>query len=357
MKVVILSLASRFGDTTGDCVQAEKTAEALRQLGVDVSRRFLDGSRIFDEGGQDCGVWSDALSDCDIVHAIPPISWTYLSRQLPVPAKFVVSTIFWRSLAYVRVIHRVRGRLSLCLIKEYVHVFLSWLGFPTYRSYQGYDLLLPNSEDEINNFKSFCRTKGNSLFRAVPNAIDPIPDFVESLPRPEVVPTEDYIVVPAVFAARKNHIAFIEAAKELPYPIVFMGDGEFFEKCQKIANHKMNFLGYVKHGSSLFYAVLKFARVVCLPSNCETPGIAGLEAAALGARPVIPYEGGTSQYYGWDAEYLNPLNADSMRSALVRAWERGRLSPQNRLKYSGLTWRRVAERTMEAYIALVEKQK
>lgn len=356
MKVVILSLASRLGDTTGDCVQAEKTTEALRQLGVDVSRCFLNGSRVLDEGGQDCGAWSDVLGDCDIVHAIPPIPWIYLSKQPPIPAKLAVSTVFWRSLAYVRVVHRARGRLSWYLIKEYGRVFLSRLGFPTYRSYQGYDLLLPNSEDEIKNFKSFCRTKSNALFRAVPNAIDPIPDFVESLPRPEVVPTEDYIVVPAVFAARKNHIAFIEATKELSYPIVFMGDGEFFKKCQKIANHKMNFLGYVEHGSFLFYAVLKFARVVCLPSNCETPGIAGLEAAALGARPVVPYEGGTSQYYGWDAEYLNPLDVDSMRSALVRAWERGRLSPQNRLKYRGLTWRRVAEQTIEAYATLVEKR-
>lgn len=45
----------------------------------------------------------------------------------------------------------------------------------------------------------------------------------------------------------------------------------------------------------------------------------------MGARPVVPYEGVISQYYGRDAEYHNPLGVDSMRSALVRACKRGRL--------------------------------
>ena len=35
MKVAILSLRVRFGDVTGDCVQAEKTVSALREIGVD----------------------------------------------------------------------------------------------------------------------------------------------------------------------------------------------------------------------------------------------------------------------------------------------------------------------------------
>ena len=30
MKIAILSLRTRFGDVTGDCVQAEKTTNALR---------------------------------------------------------------------------------------------------------------------------------------------------------------------------------------------------------------------------------------------------------------------------------------------------------------------------------------
>lgn len=349
MKIVILSLASRFGDVTGDCVQAEKTVDALRTQGEDVSRCFLKGTRILDESGQDCGSWRERLRDCDIVHTIPPIPWRYLSIQEPIRAKLVASTVFWRSLTYLRVLHRTEGLLSFGLAKEYVRVFLAWLGLPTYRSYEGFDLLLPNSEDEVRTFNAFCRRKGKSICRAVPNAIDSIPDFVDFLPRPKNVPASDYVVVPAVFAARKNHLAFIRAVQGLSYPVVFMGNGDYLEECRRIAGEDMYFLGYVKHGCSEFYSVLKYARVVCLPSNCETPGIAGLEAAALGARPVMPYEGGTAQYYAWDAEYLDPLDARSMRAALEKAWMRGRLPSESQLRFRSLTWRCVAERTIEAY--------
>lgn len=349
MKIAILSLSSRFGDVTGDCVQAEKTANALRAQGEDVLRCFLSGTRILDESGRDCGSWRERLKDCDIIHTIPPIPWRYLSIQEPIRAKFVTSTVFWRSFTYLRVVHRAKGLLTLCLAKEYIRVFFAWLGFPTYRSYEGFDLLLPNSEDEVRTFNAFCRRKKQSICRAVPNAIDPIPDFVEFLPRPKNVPAGDYVVVPAVFAARKNHLAFIRSILDLDYPVVFMGNGEYLDECRRIAGKNRYFLGYVKHGSVEFYSVLKYARVICLPSNCETPGIAGLEGAALGARPVVPYEGGTTQYYGWDAEYLDPLDAQSMRAALERAWMCGRLSQESQSRFRSLTWHRVAERTLEAY--------
>lgn len=355
MKIVILSLASRFGGVTGDCVQAEKTANALRAQGEDVAHCFLNGTRILDEFGRDCGSWRERLSDCDIVHTIPPIPWCYLSMQESIRAKFVTSTIFWRSFTYLRVVHRVKGVLTFGLAKEYIRVLLARLGLPAYRSYEGFDLLLPNSEDEIRNFNMFCRRKAGSICCAVPNAIDSIPSFVEFLPRSKRVPAGDYVVVPAAFAARKNHLAFIHAIRGLPYPVVFMGNGEYLEECKSIAGEGMYFLGYVKHGSPEFYAVLKYARVVYLPSNCETPGIAGLEAAALGARPIVPYEGGTVQYYGWDAEYINPLNALSMRTALEVAWRRGRLSTDRQAKYRSLTWMDVARRTVCAYRRLLER--
>ena len=96
-------------------------------------------------------------------------------------------------------------------------------------------------------------------------------------------------------------------------------------------------------------AVMRDARVVCLPSNCETPGIAGLEAAALGVRPVVPREGGTTQYYGWDAVYLDPLSETSIASSVEEAWRLGRLSVAQRGKYGDLNWSICAQKTLAAY--------
>lgn len=349
MKIAIISLANRLGGTTGDCVQADKTADALRSLGQDVLRCFLKGGIVLNSEGLDLGTWQNVLGDYDVVHTIPPIPWTFLKRLPKIKAKLVCSTVFWRSYTYVRVIHKISRRLTGFALKEYIRVFLAWLGIPSYWSYQGFDLLLPNSEAEIHCFRRFCHVKASAKIKAVPNAIDPIPGSVSDIPRPIEAPAGDYVVVPAVFATRKNQRSFIEAMNVSRFPIVFLGDGPWLEECKKIARDGMYFLGHVAHGSELFYGLLKYARVVCLPSNCETPGIAGLEAAALGARPVVPREGGTEQYYGWEAEYLDPLDAESIKTAVENAFCRGRIPECNRTRFSQLTWKLVAERTLSLY--------
>lgn len=351
MKIAIISLYSRLGDKTGDIVQADKTADAIRALGHNIVRGYFkpETSEIFDSKGECLGTWLQVLGDRDVVHTIPPIPWKFVCKQPHINAKFVCSTVFWRSYTYTRVLHKIGGRITFALLKDYVRTMLAWFGIPTYMSYAGYDLLLPNSEDEIKCFKRYCRIKKGAKIVAVPNAIDPLPDYVAALPRSGLVPQEDYILVPGVFAVRKNQLTFIRAMKGCEYPIVFIGDGPMLAKCKSEATPTMLFLGHIAHGSKEFYSVMKHARVVCLSSNCETPGIAALEAAALGARPVVPYEGGTSQYYGWDAEYHDGISEVSERNAIHKAWKRDRLSRVEMDRYRMRTWLECARRTVWAY--------
>lgn len=356
MKIAIISLYSRLGDKTGDIVQADKTADAIRAIGHNVVRGYLkpETSEIFDPRGECLGTWLQVLGDRDVVHAIPPIPWKFVCRQPHINAKFACSTVFWRSYTYTRVLHKIGGYLTFALLKDYVRTMLAWLGIPTYMAYAGYDLLLPNSADEIKCFKRYCRIKKGAKIIAIPNAIDPLPEHVDELLRPGLVPQEDYILVPGVFAARKNQLTFIRAMKVCEYPIVFIGDGPMLAKCKSEATPTMLFLGHIAHGSEEFYSIMKHARVVCLPSNCETPGIAALEAAALGARPVVPYEGGTCQYYGWDAEYHDGISADAGRNAVCKAWKRGRLSRVEMDRYRMCTWSACARRTVWAYLSVID---
>ena len=350
MKIAILSLYSRFGGVTGDCVQAAKTASALRELGETVDRLYLkpETEEIVDDSGLLLGRWTETMGDYDIIHTTPPIPSVYLPKS-QIKARFATSTVFWRSVTYSNVVRRNIGKLTFGLVKEYVRLFLAWLGMPTYRSYLAYDLLLPNSIDEIDCFCRYCKVRKGARIVAVPNAIDPIPDSVQQLPRSARVPSDDYVLVPAYFAPRKNQGALIRALKDFPHPVVFIGEGPLLDRCKKIAGPNMTFLGHVAHGSEEFYAIMRDARVVCLPSNCETPGIAGLEAAALGARPVVPREGGTTQYYGWDAVYLDPLSETSIASSVEEAWRLGRLSVAQRGKYGDLNWPICAQKTLAAY--------
>ena len=351
MKIAIISLAVRIGDKTGDMVQAAKTANAMRNLGHDVLRVYLNpnSGEILDDDGKVNGKWNEVLADRDIVHSIPPIPWKFIRKMPVLKAKMVCSTVFWRSYTYTKVIQKTDGKLTAAMLKDYMRTCMAILGVPTYTSYYGYDLLLPNSEDEIKNVRRYCRIKRNMTIIAVPNAIDELPEYVNNVERSNDVPPDDYVLVPGVFASRKNQIAFIEAMKHTSYPIVFMGDGALLTRCMALASGNMRFIGHVEHGSKNFYGVMKYARVVCLPSNCETPGIAAIEAAALGARPVVPYEGGTCQYFGWDAEYIDPLSLDSIRTAIDHAGRRGRSTDEEASQYKKGTWKRCAQMTLNAY--------
>jgi glycosyltransferase involved in cell wall biosynthesis len=351
MKIAILSLQSRFGNVTGDCVQAEKTAEALRRLGEDASRFYLDQNSglIFDYKNEKLGYWSEVFKCHDIVHAIPPIPSKFLSKLPKLKAKLVCSTVFWRSLTYTKVLQKNEGRLSLAIVKEYIRDFLAMIHIRLLSAYKVYDLLLPNSEDEIRVLKKYAKLKSTAEIVAVPNAIDPIPDTVDGLGRSSLVPDGDYVLVPGFFAARKNQATLIRALQNFAHPVVFMGKGPILEKCKMLANNNMVFIGHIDHGTDEFYSIMKYAKIVCLPSNCETPGIAGLEAAALGARPVVPYEGGTCQYYGWDAEYHNPMDESSLLTSVESAWEKGRLLEADKRRYASLTWDVCAEATRRAY--------
>jgi hypothetical protein len=193
MKIAILSLQSRFGNVTGDCVQAEKTAEALRRLGEDASRFYLDQNSglIFDYKNEKLGYWSEVFKCHDIVHAIPPIPSKFLSKLPKLKAKLVCSTVFWRSLTYTKVLQKNEGRLSLAIVKEYIRDFLAMIHIRLLSAYKVYDLLLPNSEDEIRVLKKYAKLKSTAEIVAVPNAIDPIPDTVDGLGRSSLVPDGD----------------------------------------------------------------------------------------------------------------------------------------------------------------------
>ncbi|MGI6495863.1 MAG: glycosyltransferase [Kiritimatiellia bacterium] len=358
MKIAIVTFAHRRNDKTGDCLQAVKTAQALQNAGHTVAHNYVDEKgTVSDAKGERVGVWNSFYKDYDIIHAIPPIPSKFIERFSALDVPLVASSIFWRSFRYNLVLARNQG-MSLRLFVDLLRDLLAMFGVRTFFSYKGYDLILPNSSDEVRNFSRYCLTKKGATVISVPNAIDPIPAWVDKLQRPNFVPADEYIVCPGIFAPRKNQRLLMEAFRDTPYGIVFMGGGG--DAYKRYASSNMLFTGHIPHGSEAFYQTLKFARVACLPSNCETPGIALLEAAALGARPVVSFEGGTSQYYGWDAEYFDPLSVESLRLAVVSAWERGRLSVKECSNYRELTWDKTAIFTANAYRqckAIYEKNK
>jgi glycosyltransferase involved in cell wall biosynthesis len=97
--------------------------------------------------------------------------------------------------------------------------------------------------------------------------------------------------------------------------------------------------------------ILGRAAIHAMPSWCETAGIASLEAAAAGAQIVVGDRGAEYEYFGEDAEYADPADPESIRSAVLRAVARPPRSRGDALdrRIRKITWRFSAEETLRAY--------
>jgi glycosyltransferase involved in cell wall biosynthesis len=89
--------------------------------------------------------------------------------------------------------------------------------------------------------------------------------------------------------------------------------------------------------------------VFVLPSLFETPGIAALEAGLAGAKIVITPHGGTRDYFGLLAQYVDPFSVESIRIGILSALSANRTDTlQHHIKKEFL-WSTTAEKTLAVY--------
>lgn len=153
---------------------------------------------------------------------------------------------------------------------------------------------------------------------------------------------------------RKNVLALIQALGRIDHPSVVVGRiirGKYGEACvREAAKHKQILLidGLDNH-SELLASAYAGCDVFVLPSLFETPGIAALEAGLAGAKIVITPHGGTKEYFGEMAEYVDPYSVDSIQHGIEVALTKVK-NPKLKNHISGeFLWKRIAEKTAEVY--------
>ena len=360
MKILFLCKAGLQASQTGEGTQSRKTAEALRSLGHTVTKAFVSPHPFAatDETGSalDIEAIRTLAKQHDIVHLMPcnrrmAAFWRSLRCDVPAAA----STVFWSGWERLAVTARSTtfGIARFRRMATYLRMMC-----PALQDFRGIDLFLPNTNAEGERVLSCFRHDRNALCFPVPNGFDIPPFPLGGLERPAFAPAGDYLVVPGIFALRKNQLSLIRALKEanLDIPVLFLGgvfnhplDKAFFDRCRREATSSMHFAGFVPSSSREYWAALRHARCACLPSDCETPGISLLEAAFAGARPVVTQFGGTKEYYSFDGEYFHPCRNREIAEAIRRAWSRGRLMPEESALYSRFSWHSCARLTNQAY--------
>lgn len=356
MRVLILTKRGMAQSFTGDGTQMKNTIAGIRNHCSLVTHVFIDNdASLYDVNDQPVKETLQSLCHRhDVAHQLTRLDYkthkqieTYL---LSIPV--VISTVYWFDSS--RVV--IAWCNSSGLRNRFLSAIKCWrTGRKSIQDYsKGCNVLLPNSWAEGQNVKNHFKLSKNIIIRPIPNGFN-FPNFdLDELCKPDIIPFDEYIVCPAAFAARKNQLGLIKAMKGCDIPVVFMGnplpqDIWYWKECKRMANSNMFFMDHQSNSEKIYWSVLKYARCACLPSDCETPGIAMLEASAAGARPIITTHGGTFEYYGITAEYLEPTNSFSILTAVENAWKRGPLSKHESLSFMRFTWDYAAETTIVAY--------
>lgn len=119
---------------------------------------------------------------------------------------------------------------------------------------------------------------------------------------------------------RKNQLTLVRAMKSFPnFKLVLIGhsrDPAYTEVCINEGGGQVIYLGPYQHDSELLRSAYSACELFCLPSTLETPGLAALEAMAVGCPLCITQVGATREYFGGFAEYLDPADVSSIVSAL-----------------------------------------
>lgn len=350
---------SQVSCVTGDATQMRETVKAMRKL-PEVEVRcyyYRNAAVLVTETGEEIS-WAELPSLCDVGHVFTTLpKWYRAVDGVLAKMPTLYSTVYWNN-CFREYISVKNGTVFRHIFRSLEYIFRRLVGLKSRKIASWCIGILPNSWAEGDVFRSVHTLRQHAICVPVPNAVAPPPEPVQ-LARPDDVPKGDYIVCPGIFAPRKNQLALVRAMKGSGLPIVFLGKEyepvpSHYKKCVAEADENMYFLGHVPSNSSRYWAILKHARVAVLASDCETPGIAMLEAALAGARPVVTKYGGTQEYYGIVAEYLNPYSVSHIRQAVDTAWQRGRLLPQEAALFSRFTWEWAAELTVRAYRQAIE---
>lgn len=166
------------------------------------------------------------------------------------------------------------------------------------------------------------------------------------------LPKDFVLHISAYTQERKNVLKLVDAIEPLGYPLVIAGmglPGRVMDLLRQKALHNpaLTILGFIDSSTKAgLYATCK---VFCLPSHHEGTGLVALEAGSYGANIVITKNGGTRDYFGPHADYVDPLNVSSIRHCILRAWTRPRNDSLKTHIQNHLTWDKSALALESAY--------
>ena len=162
------------------------------------------------------------------------------------------------------------------------------------------------------------------------------------------------LAVAQIGSERKNVLRLIEALEQIDHPAAIIGrleDTPSGRACLERArrNPRLLIVDALPHESMLLASAYAACDVFVLPSQFETPGIAALEAGLAGAKIVITQAGGTREYFGNDAIYIDPMSTKSIVRGIEAALKNKKESELRTRIEKEFLWEKVGEKTKQVY--------
>lgn len=336
MKICLASYQSVMMLKGGPRTQILETKRGLEALGMNVS--------LF-EADQD-------LTKIDLIHLFGANIGTYhLAREIKkLGIPMVVSSIY-----YTR--HAAPFVRSIVAADSLARKFArgTWTDYGIVAEICRWaNVVLPNTRKEAKLLQRGLGISSEKII-VIPNGVDK--RFYEAGSKlfKDKFGVENFVLnVGHVGPARKNVLKLIQALEKINAPAVIIGrqeDNEYGRKCLEEAkkNTRLLMLDAIPNDSPLLASAYAACDVFALPSQFETPGIAALEAGLTGAKIVITKYGGTEEYFGSQAEYVEPTSWELIHHGITTALNKEKNDILREFIRKEFLWESVAEKTLEAY--------
>lgn len=121
---------------------------------------------------------------------------------------------------------------------------------------------------------------------------------------------------------RKNQLLFIQALTRArpDLDLVIIGgirDKNYANECIEAGGKKLIIVDQIPYSSPVLRSALSGCEFFAMPSLLETPSIAAIEAAAIGARVLLTDQGSTKEYFGDSVIYVDPTSIKSLESGIL----------------------------------------
>ena len=151
---------------------------------------------------------------------------------------------------------------------------------------------------------------------------------------------------------RKNVLHLIEALERIDHAAVIIGrieDTPSGRACLERASHnpRLLIIDAIPHDSMLLASAYAACDVFVLPSQFETPGIAALEAGLTGAKIVITPVGGTKDYFGNNAIYVEPTSIENITEGIHAGLKNKKDNVLRMHIQKEFLWEKVGEKTKQ----------